>query len=122
MQVAVAPTTRARHSDGTLAFARPPHLGHCLLRRKPDAPVAMVLPLTRYQPGRPRHHATRPHAPEPRLASPYRRGGRSPPVYGRLGAAAGALSPRQGLDRVAGVRRSGGQTVSASRTAVPVTP
>ena len=43
------------------------------------------------------------HAAGPRLASPYRRGVRSPAVHGRLGAAAGALSPRQGLDRVAGV-------------------
>ena len=44
------------------------------------------------------------HAAGPRLASPDRRGLRSLPVHGRLGAAAGPLSAGQGLDRLAGVR------------------
>src|SRR5215472_9687253 len=43
MQVSWSSPTLSRNGDGTLALARPHHLGHRLLRRKPDEHVDMLL-------------------------------------------------------------------------------
>jgi hypothetical protein len=43
IKISLSSTTLSRHGDGTLALARPNHLGHRLLGRNPDEPVDMVL-------------------------------------------------------------------------------
>src|SRR4029450_8311505 len=43
MKVSLSSTTLSRHGDGTLALARPNHLGHRILRQNPDEHMDMVL-------------------------------------------------------------------------------
>ena len=60
-----------------------------------SAPTLLVA-----QPRRSRHHLARPHAADPRVASPCRRGLHSLPVHGGLGAAAGRAVPRASVSTV----------------------
>src|SRR5215471_11895398 len=53
VEVSLSSTKLARHGDGTLALARPNHLGHRLLRRNPDEHMDMVLHHMPFQDGAP---------------------------------------------------------------------